>query len=70
MKTKNSHTVRTVPKSNRKIVDRRKMYTPYTHIHPLHTYTHTHIYTPYTHIHDHSTFLAWNMHFNKRGGLI
>ena len=56
MKTKNSHTVRTVPKSNRKIVDRRKMYTPYTHIHPLHTYTPlTHIYT-HTYIHPLHTY--------------
>jgi hypothetical protein len=35
MKNKKFHTVRTVPKSNRKIVDRGKMYTPNTKTWPL-----------------------------------
>jgi hypothetical protein len=49
-------TIKLIPKSNRKIIERDKMYSPNTQIHDATPNTQIHDATPNTQIHDHSLF--------------
>ena len=50
MKNKLYHTVGTVPKSNRKIIERGKMNTPYKHVHCKQVRNTLHLHTLYVQI--------------------